>query len=94
MHTHSLYEVPSMHDVNFMTLAKYLIIAAGLPTISQVYEEVACNCLELIQSSVQSWQDEGLVVPGNNNTLVKCPLFQSMWDRTEKFLGNKAPKKV
>jgi hypothetical protein len=64
-----------MHDANFMTLAKYLITAAGLPTFSQVYEEVACKCLELIQLSVQSWQDEGLVVPGNNNTLVKCLLF-------------------
>jgi hypothetical protein len=83
-----------MHDANFMALARYIVTAAGLPTISQVYEEVACKCLGLIQSSVQSWQDQGLLVPGNNNTLVKCPLFQSMWDRTEIFLGNKSPKKV
>lgn len=80
LHTHSLYQITSLHDEDLVHLAKSFITAAGLPTIPQVYEEVANKCLSFLQSSTQLWQSQGLIILGDNNTLAKCPLFQKLWD--------------
>lgn len=76
-----------MHDAYLAKVTKTLIGAAGLPAIPQVYEEVAARCLSLLRSSVESWRSDGLIVQGNKNSLVKCPLFQELWDQT----GNVPP---
>lgn len=81
MHSHSLYRVTGVRDPHVVELANSIIAAARLPTIPQVHEEVAVKCLSFLQLSAESWLSDGLIVPGKNNCLVKCPLLQKLWDR-------------
>jgi hypothetical protein len=62
-----------------MNLAVDVIVATKLPASHNLADKL----LSLIRSSAESWQSEGLLVPGPNNTLVKSPIFQLMWDGTK-----------
>lgn len=70
----------SIHDADLIGLATAVVAAAGLPTTAQVCEEVANKCFSLLEPSVRFWQSEGLIIPGDNNVLIKCPEFQRLWD--------------
>ena len=70
----------SKHDPDLMDLAGCFIAAAGLPTTSNIYDEVADKCLSLLQPAVRLWKREGLIILGSNDVLIKCPLFQKLWD--------------
>jgi hypothetical protein len=79
IHTLNLYQIRSMHDTDLM-VARSFVEAAGLQAAPKVYEQVANKCFSLLQSSVNSWQSEKLIVPGDNNVLIECPLFQKLWN--------------
>jgi hypothetical protein len=81
MHSHSLYQLTGVRDPHVVELANSIIAAARLPTIPQVLEAAAIKCLSFLQLSAESWLSEGMIVPGKNNCLVKCPLLQKLWDR-------------
>jgi hypothetical protein len=70
----------SKHDAALKGLTEAFIEAAGLPTVTRIYKEVADKCFCLLQYSVRSWQTKGLIIPGGNGVLIKCPLFQRLWD--------------
>jgi hypothetical protein len=80
MHSHNLYRLSNLHDSALVDLANSFISAASLPFIPQVHKEVTEKCVGLIRSSAEAWERDGLIVPGSNDNLVKCPLFQSYWD--------------
>ena len=80
IHTHNLYQISSIHDDHLMEVGKAFQSAANLPAVSQILDEVAKKCFSLLLPAIKTWQSEGLIIPGNNNVLVKCPLFQSLWD--------------
>lgn len=79
IHTHNLYQISSIHDAHLMEVGKAFQSAANLPAVPQILEEIAQKCFSLLLPAIKTWQSEGLIIPGNNNALVKCPLFQSLW---------------
>ena len=81
----------SKHDAGLMDLAGCFIAAAGLPTNPNVYDEVADRCLSLLQPAVRLWEREGLIILGSNDVLIKCPLFQELWDHAMLVSSKRKP---
>jgi hypothetical protein len=70
----------SKDSTDLQDLALCIIAAAGLPSTRPVREDVAVKCLSLVEPSLRSWQREGLIIHESNGVLIKCPLFQKLWD--------------
>lgn len=79
MHTANLYQVSDAQEQSFSKLVDLFITASGLSKTSAARKIVIDRCQSLINSSSQTWKQEGVLVE-ISGSLRKSPEFEKLWD--------------
>lgn len=79
MHRTNLYQVTNTNDPAFVNLVNLVKSQVVVPNTRNWQQKVPEKCRALINTSTETWKQDGLLVTRNNLTR-KSEVFQYLWD--------------